>query len=747
MSMKFKKILLQVLVSLVLFAGLASVYMFLPKYYTTIDNSLRDYFFKFRGPIPTTGEVVIVDIDEKSLKELGQWPWNRNKFAQVLYNLSVAGAGVIGLDIVFAEADNSNPTKVLKELGLEFDENQVPDYDMMLAQVIANTPTIVGYVFALKPDGIPPKDSPSVNAIFIEQNKGENESLLLPYRAILNIPIIQQNSFSAGFFNTIPDESGLVRSVPLAMKYDGFVYPSLSLEMLRAVSGKRKVYVRYDELGVHSIKIGETEIPTDRYGRIAVNFRGPGFTFKYLSAVDIYNGNFDKKDVEGKYILVGTSAAGLLDLRAIPYDSAYPGVEVHANVIDNILKGDFLSQPTWAQGADIVILFSVVVLTTVMLTFLSAGMSLLFMVAGISGILYFEYYMLFHDGKILNIVFPLVGAIAAFLSSTVINYFFETRQKNMIKGKFATKVSPAVMEDILANADSDVLAGKEREITVFFSDVRNFTNISEAMGDPKKLIEFMNDYMDPMTDIIIKHEGTVDKFIGDAIMAYWNAPLDVENHADKAVTATLMQLHEVKNLNERMRLDPRFKPVVDMADRTGKPIVDIGIGLNTGVAIVGEMGSTSRADYTVIGDPINLGSRLESLCKYYNSKCNISNFTKEQLKGKYIYRFLDLVTVKGKSEPIEIWQVHDFEDVSMFAESLYGVSRERLDEELGKYHEAIKLYKEANFSAALQIFQEINGWKDKTNKAVYDMYIERCEHYIEVPPKDFNGVFVHTTKG
>ncbi|MCV6608920.1 MAG: adenylate/guanylate cyclase domain-containing protein, partial [Campylobacterales bacterium] len=478
-----------------------------------------------------------------------------------------------------------------------------------------------------------------------------------------------------------------------------------------------------------------------------VNYRGPSKTFPYYSAVDLYNGNFDPKDVEGKFMLFGTSAAGLLDLRAMPFDSVYPGVEIHANIIDNILAGDFISKPSWIVAADLLMIIAIPVILSLVFAFASALVSLTVLLAGTFGAAYFNYYMLFNEGLIYNNLFPLSGIILTFIVSIVINYFLETKQKNMIKGKFATKVSPAVMEELVKNPDNDVFAAMEKEITVFFSDVRNFTNISEAMGNPKNLIDFMNEYMDPMTDIIIETGGTIDKFIGDAIMAYWNAPADVDGHADKAMVATLNQLHRVTSMNVEMRKDPRFKPVVDMSDRLGLPIVDIGIGLNTGVAIVGEMGSSSRADYTVIGDPVNLGARLESLCKYYNSKCNISNFTKEQLEGDYIYRFLDLVTVKGKSEPIEIWQVHDYED-GRDGKYLFDVTRERLQEELDEYNRAIGLYKEAKFEEALALFKDINSWEDKTNKNVYNMYIERCEHYIEVPPAmPFDGVFKHTTKG
>jgi len=301
------------------------------------------------------------------------------------------------------------------------------------------------------------------------------------------------------------------------------------------------------------------------------------------------------------------------------------------------------------------------------------------------------------------------------------------------------------MEDILKNSDSDALEGKQKEITVFFSDVRGFTNISEAMGDAKRLIKFMNEIMEPMTEIIIDEKGTVDKYIGDAIMAYWNAPLDVKDHADRAVVASLRQLYELKELNQILRVDAEFENVVKMADRANIPIVDIGIGLNSGEAIVGEMGSKKRSDYTVIGDAINLGARLESLCKYYNSRLNISNYTKQRLKGKYIFRFLDLVTVKGKEEPVEIWQVHDFDRDG--DDVLFYHSKKELLKELGEYHEAIKLYKSQKFLDALGIFKKLDALEHKSNLKIYEIYIERCKHYVEYPPKDFNGVFVHTTKG
>lgn len=737
-----KKTLAQLIFTLLIAVVGIVGYLKYPNQLSPFEYKIKDLMFMARGEFKGNDNIIIIDIDEKSLKELGQWPWSRDKVARLLQNLADYGIAIVGLDVVFAEPDNSSPKKVLQKLGMPHEN--IMDYDDVLGQTIAQTPTIVGYVFALGDDAIFPEGRPKTSAIIIEQNKPENSYLIKPYRAILNIPQIQKNAYSNGYFNTVPDNDGIVRSIPLVMEYDGIIYPSLSLEMMRIVLEQDKITIQYDEKGVSQILIGERSIPTDFYGRMLINYRGPQKSYHYISATDIYNKRVDPLHVNGKIALLGTSAAGLLDLRSTPFDSVYPGVEVHANALDNILNKDFLSKPIWAVGADILSIVLVAFLTFLILLFPSAIISfttLIFLNGGLIGL---HYYFMVNDGILLNTILPFMTINLLFLVGQGLNYFLEIKQKEMIKGKFASKVSPAVMNDILSS-NGDVLAGMEKEITVFFSDVRGFTNISEALGNPKHLIHLMNTYMDPMTDIIIKSGGTVDKFIGDAIMAYWNAPLDVKDHADQAVSASLMQLHQLKELNAHIKENPEFINVVTMSEQKGVPIIDIGIGINTGVAIVGEMGSSGRSDYTVIGDPINLGSRLESLCKYYHSKLNISNFTKEKLKGDYIFRFLDLVTVKGKSEPIEIWQIHDFDNE--LKDSLYEVSKAQIDKELRLYHLAIEHYKKASFEEALTIFKEIDSWENKTNQTIYHIYIERCLHYIAFPPTAFNGVFVHTTKG
>ncbi|MGA1938811.1 CHASE2 domain-containing protein [Arcobacter sp. YIC-310] len=717
-----KKLFIYINVALILSITLSFIYIFFPKLPDSLDNRLRDYFFTIRGEIPTSNNVVIVDIDEHSLQELGQWPWPRNKISKILKNLTDAGVTIIGFDVVFAEEDNSSPHKVLKQLNIKKDN--IPNYDLDFAQTIASTPTILGYLFELKKREFLNNAAPKIPAIYIEKNKQlGKESLIKGVGTVLNIPLLQDNSYSSGFFNNIPDESGIIRSVPLVISYDDIIYPSLGLELLRILLDTDKVYINYDEEGVSTISLANIEIPTDRYGRVLVNFRGKEKTFNYISANDIYNNSFKKEEVAEKIVLIGTSAAGLLDLRATPFESVFPGVEVHANVIDNIIQGDFIYKASWVDGANIFIIFFLSILIVLLIKYTPFWMNPVISISFLVLSLYALYKILFTYGIVLNIFFPIATIILGTILATLFDYFYEIKQEEAIKKKFASKVSQEVMNSLLKDVHSNEFQAMEKEVTVFFSDIRNFTKISEKMKDANKLISYLNEYMDPMSNIIIKYQGTIDKYIGDAIMAYWNAPADVDNHADKAVLASIEQIESLKALNKKLQND-------------NKPLVDIGIGLNSGTAVVGEMGSIGRSDYTVIGDAINLGARLESLCKYYGSKINISNHTKEKLKGQYILRFLDLVKVKGKEKPAEIWQVQG-----------KGEASKELKEELELHHKAIKLYQNSKFKEALEIFIKLENNPEKSNKKIYQIYIQRCEDFIQNPPSNFIGIYEHSTKG
>ena len=702
---------------------ISSVYIFYPILPQSFDDKLRDFMFNVRGEIqPKTNSVIIVDIDEKSLKSLGQWPWSRDILSQILKNLNNNEVAIIGLDIVFAEEDRTSPHIMFKKYNIE-NEN-IPNFDFEFAQTVASTPTILGYQFELEDQDFLTKEAPSIQTIFIEKNKKLGEEYLLKANgSILNIPVIQDNSYSSGFFNNIPDPSGIIRSVPLIISYEESIYPSLAFEIIRIALDIKKVYINYDENGVQNLQLGDYFIPTDRYGRILVNFRGKEKTFKYISALDIYNNDFKKEDIQNKIALVGTSAAALMDLRATPFESIFPGVEVHANVIDNILSKDFLHKPSWIEAVNLLLIFILSFITFFSIKKIPIILTPFFVLILFYSTFYGIYYILFSFGLILNIIFPLISITLSAALSLIIGYFYEIKKKEEIKTKFASKVSKNVMEELIKNIDNNQLKVQNKEITIFFSDIREFTKISEELDSPEILINYLNNYLTPMSNIINKHDGTIDKYIGDCIMAYWNAPFDISNHADKAVKSALEQLKELKVLNKNF-------------EKLNQPKINIGIGITTGIATVGEIGSIGRSDYTIIGDNVNIGSRIESLCKFYGTNLIISQDTKDKLVDKYIFRYLDHIKVKGKENSIKIWEVISFEN----EENIH------LKEELIKYNQAIDLYKESKFSEALELFEQLRKEERKLNSTIYEIYISRCIEFIGNKTISYDSVYKHKNK-
>jgi adenylate cyclase len=739
-----KKIFFNTLIALCIATIVSSINIYFPSFVQSFDSKIKDYMFLIRGEIKNDNNIIIIDIDEKSLQELGQFPWSRNILSQILLNLTNAGIGVIGFDIVFAEEDRSSPKRVLQNLNL--DTTNVPNYDDEFNQVVSRTPTILGYQFELENKAFIKKEEINIPAIVIEKNKNSGQEMLISAQGtILNHKTLQQSAYSSGFFNNLPDEGGTIRSVPLIIQYDGQLYPSLSLEIIRALIGVDTVLVNYTPLGVENIQIGSFKIPTDRHGRMIVNYRGGSKNFQYLSAIDIFNNRFNPKNIEGKIALIGTSATGLNDLRATPFGSVFPGVEVHANVIDNIITQDFLTIPSWIDGANTFIIYTTAIITMLLMIFATLWFIPFVFFILLGATFYITYEAMFFYGILMNTFLPLLTISITTLVAIFINNILNIKTQKMIKSKFASKVSKEVMENLLINPSSSDFSAMEKEVTIFFSDIRNFTNISETMPNAKVLIEFLNQYMTPMSKIVMGHQGTIDKFIGDAIMAYWNAPYDVTNHAQKAVDASLEQLYLLKKLNQEIKENTRFKTTVEQFAQKGLEPLDIGIGINTGLVIVGEMGSEQRSDYTVIGDSVNISSRIESLCKFYGSQLNITKETKEQLPDKYLFRFLDYITVKGKNKPIELWQIHDYDDKNK-KDTLYKINYDKIKEELVCYHKAIDFYKNKEFQKALDIFQNIEKQDEKTNQKIYNIYIKRCLEFIENPDNDFDEVFNHTEK-
>ncbi|MEA1916663.1 MAG: adenylate/guanylate cyclase domain-containing protein [Campylobacterota bacterium] len=697
-----------ILSSLMIFAYLA-----LPKYYEHTDSILRDYIFQLRGVEKTSGNIVILDIDEKSLKEYGQWPWSRNIIAELLTNATEAGAGIIGLDMVFAEEDTRSPHTIAS--ALHVDASTLPNYDVVLGEAFASLPIIGGFFFTN--ELIDSDETPTLGAIYIEKG-GTSEDFSINFNSIvMNIPLLQDSLYSSGFFNTIPDKDGSIRSVPILMRQkDGFLYPSLVLEMYRTYLDIGKVVVDRFDSGIDGISLGDIYIPTDRFGRLLVNYRGGTKTFEYVSAKDVLTKSGDIGKLKDKFVLLGTSAIGLVDIRPTPFDSAMPGVEVHANALDNLLMNDFITSTYFEESIQLLFILTLIALSVILFSIVSEYLVLPLLF----GVLYALYYlfstMMFEYHIVVNIIIPLISVIITFITTVAIDFILTASQKKVVMQAFSKKVSPAVMEDLIKHNAKGLLEPVEKEVSIFFSDIRSFTTISEKIGSPHKLIKLLNEYMTPMVDIIIDEKGTVDKFIGDAIMAYWNAPVEITNHADHALISAIKQIEKLNEIRS------------DIVSRYGIEL-HIGIGINSGEVTVGDMGSDGRSDYTIIGDHVNLASRLEGLTKNYGAQIVISSFAKDKLVQSYKIRSLDFVKVKGKDDAVEIFEVVVDDKISL--------------EEMKRYEEAMLFYRDAKIIEAHEIFKEL---EQNSASFLYNMYIERCQHYINNPELEFDLTLTMTTK-
>lgn len=712
-----------------------------PLLLATIDNRVTDAMFRWRGTTPTSGHVVIIDIDEKSLRAVGQWPWPRNTMARMIRKIGTGAPKAIGIDIVFAESDRTSPKNFLDELCqhlpgaitsaqlTELKTRESLDHDIALGNAFAETPSILGYVFQVRDDGLKTEEEKPFPSALIRLEpphfKYENLVLRPAYRAIINTEQISQGA-SEGFFNVFPDAAGTVRKVPLFMELDNVPYPSLALEMLRIGQAEQQIIIHVSQQvktarnTILGISLADRFIPTDEAGEVTVNFRGPSYTFPYISAVDVLEGR-RLNELRDKYVLIGTSAAGLLDLRATPFSNIYPGVEVQANIIDNALKGDPLSHDFFTELG---LTYTIVILGGLLLSALLAGASAI--IGGLAGILLIvatvvgNYYFFFKQNELVGVGYPLATVIVVFMIVTLFNYFYEGREKRFISKAFGHYVSPQIVAQLCANPEKLSLRGEQKELTVLFSDIRGFTSISESM-DSAQLSQFMNEYLTAMSNIVMEHYGTVDKYIGDAVMAIWGAPLDDEAHAVHCVQAALAmkrKLHELRPQWEARRL----------------PSIDIGVGINSGLMSVGNFGSALRFDYTVMGDNVNLASRLEGSNKAYGTNIIISEHTRDILGDAIFCRFIDMVKVKGKAVPVKIYE-------PICEGEPDAATRQHVEE----FEQAMAYYRIKRFDDAETILIDLAA--NAPNPTLYQLYLERIVHFRENPPPEgWEGVFTFTAK-
>ena len=715
------KIWIHIVSVLVISLAMFVIYLTQREYYEHTDSIIRDYMFELRGEIEPSGNVVIVDIDEKSLLKYGQWPWSRDLVAKLIDNIMLSGAYVTGLDMVFAEEDKRSPHTIAKTLGI--DPLKLPNYDALLADIFSYyNSLVVGGIFLTNSREVQSFDDATgaESSIYIE--RGGYNHLINFQSTIPNIQIIQDSLYSNGFLNTVPDKDGTVRSVPIVMKSKTTgIYPSLALEIYKVYLGKNgkdvTVTIEGTEDGVEGIYIDNSlYIPTDRFGRILVNYRGKKKTFEYISALDVIEMNEGAKKLNERFVFLGTSALGLFDMRPTPFDSTMPGVEIHATVLDNLLMDDFITASPDAETIVLALILFVIIISVTLFASIHEYLSIPLFIMMLYALYFFNYELLFHYHFVINIIIPLLSLIISFIVTISINFILTSSQKKVAMHAFAKKVSPAVMDDLIQHDTEGLLIPIEREVSVFFSDIRSFTSISEKIGSPKKLIKLLNTYMTPMVDIIIDEKGTVDKFIGDAIMAYWNAPIEMPNHADNAVRSAIKQIETLQKIN------------IDIKKEFGIEI-EIGIGINTGVATIGDMGSEGRSDYTIIGDHVNLASRLEGLTKQYKAKILITADTKDRLKGKYTIRSIDLVKVKGKKKAVSIFEII--------------VDKNITDNEIQTYEKALALYRDEKIKESLKIFQKLY---ENSNALLYDIYIKRCKYYIDNPDISFDVALTMTTK-
>jgi adenylate cyclase len=677
--------------------------------------------------------VVIVAIDDASLERVGRWPWSRAVIARLVDRLVAADAAVIGFDIVQSEATAQADIGLLRQRVEGVDDRTwsairqalsggAAEDEMLVNAVKASRRTVLGYFFDFSGQG---SDAAAVQVskYNVVQNlgKGKGEARIpLAPMARANLPALTAVGREVGYFNFLPDADGSYRRVPLAIRFGPEIAVPLSLAMLHAYNPDTTLAIRFADFGVESVHVGTVSVPVAEDGQMLINYRGPGKTFRHVPAAEVLEGTVPPEMFRGKLVLVGVTAAALADVRVTPFDGIFPGVEIHANVIDNILRGDFILQPRWIVLLEIAVILAAVMILGVVLHYArglsGAAVAVLLLAAYLVG----SQWLFVSFGMPLGLVYPLLAIGLTYSAISIQHYVVEEGEKRKIRDAFGLYLSPHLARLVSERPEMLALGGEKRELTVLFSDIRGFTTMSEQL-EPEALVELLNEYFGKMTDVIFSQDGTLDKYIGDAIMAVWGAPVPQSDHAIRACRAALGMVSGLAAL---------------MADwrQRGLPELDIGIGINTGPMVVGNMGSARRLSYTVIGDNVNLGSRLEGLNKMYGSHIIASEATIQAAQGVLVARELDLVRVKGKRLPVRIYEILGTAD-----------ERERWGLLVQGFDAGLAAYREQRWDEAMFAFAAVLGKYPDDGPA--QLYIERCRDMLAAPPEsDWDGVTIMETK-
>ena len=681
--------------------------------------------------------VVIVDIDEASLREIGQWPWPRTVIADLITRLRAAGAVAVGFDVIFAEPDRMSPAVAAGSFrGLDAETREklaaLPSNDAVLAEAIKRVGgIIVGETGAAqaapRAEG---ENAPQTGFAIVGPNP---RPFLVTFPGLLrNIPPIEQAAAGRGMFSIDPEPDGIVRRVPVVMEAQGQLAPALTMEMLRVVSRAGAILIRADQAGVKTVAVPGLEVPTDGRGQFWVYFnkRDPA---RSVSATDVLNGRVAPDRLRGRLVLIGTSATGLLDIKTTPVQPDMPGVEVHAQILENILTKSLLASPGYAIGAEIIaaVVFGLAIIVAAPM--LPAAIVVALGAALIAGLIGISWYFFVEHHLLIDFTYPLISCWLIYLVLTFVNYFREQQQRQQIRSAFGFYLSPPLVEQLARSPEKLVLGGEERRMTILFSDVRGFTTISEHYkDDPQGLTQLMNQFLTPLTNAIIERKGTIDKYIGDAIMAFWNAPVDDDEHEANACDAALEMLARAEVLNGELKREAEASGGVYMPLR-------IGIGLNSGPCVVGNMGSDFRFNYSVLGDTVNLASRLESRTKDYRLSLVIGSRTAERAKEKFATMEIDLIQVKGKKQPELVFTVLGRAEVS---------EDPRCNELRDLNTQMLAAYRKQQWDEAERLIERCRKLAGGFGvDGLFEMYKERIAVYrAEPPPADWTGVYEAESK-
>jgi adenylate cyclase len=678
----------------------------------------------------------IVDIDDNSLSAIGQWPWPRAVVAQLVDKLRDAGAAVIAFDIDFAEPDRTSPKMLLSLItqngvGAEQAEKllvSLPDPDQRLAKAMSAVPVVTGFIMGDQGETRPP----ALKAGFAFAGNDPLGHVGSFPRAIPNLPVFEAAAAGNGFLNQHLEWDRVVRQVPLILKLGDKPYPSLAAEALRLWLGARGYIGRAagangetsfgEKTGLAAIRIGQLTVPTDAAGRVWLYYALPR-PDSMVSAADILGEHFDRAAFADHIVLVGTSAKGVInDEQATPIAPDVPGVEIHAQLIEQILQQAFLVRPDWAVGSEI--LFAMLIGIALILVLpqigalLSAMLGLAAVVAAVG-----SSWIAFQNARLLiDPVYPIVVLATVYLLATLLGYLRTEERQRQIRLTFSQYMSPHYVEELARHPERLKLGGQARSMTIMFCDIRGFTSLSEHL-DAEALTHFMNSFLSPMTKIITEQKGTIDKYIGDCIMAFWNAPLDDPDHAENAVRAAQAMRRKLVELNREWQAEPLYQVFLP---------VRVGIGINTGECVVGNFGSEAHFDYSLLGDPVNLASRLEGLCKVYGVDLVIGEETAARLQDEALIE-LDFVAVKGKSQ----------------AGRIYTLPREQSegDQFIHEHSALLTAYRRQEWAAALRLLDDNRPAAGCHLAPVYDLYRRRIAQFqIAAPPTNWDGVFTAEEK-